>query len=63
MIYIIKNDNAEIKLSHEHDEYRWVSLDEVDSYTYNILKNSVPLSDIIKSGGLNNVFKSLLIPE
>ncbi|OGH93175.1 MAG: hypothetical protein A2534_02680 [Candidatus Magasanikbacteria bacterium RIFOXYD2_FULL_39_9] len=54
LIYIIKNDNAEIKLSHEHDEYRWVSLDEVDSYTYNILKNSVPLSDIIKNALSSN---------
>lgn len=54
LIYIIKNDNAEIKLSSEHEEYRWVSLDEVDNYEYNLLKNSVKLSDLIKDAIINN---------
>ncbi len=54
LIYIIKNDNAEIKLSHEHEEFRWVGLDEVDNYKYNELKNSIKLSDIIKAALSSN---------
>jgi len=54
LIYTIKNDVAEINLSSEHEDYRWVGLGEVDNYKYNELKNSIQLSDIIKNALSSN---------
>lgn len=54
VVYLIKNDDAEIKLSHEHSEYRWISLEEVDNYTYYEPKNAKKLSEIIKSVFVRN---------
>lgn len=31
---LIKNDNDEIKLSHEHVQMAWISEDEVDDYNF-----------------------------
>lgn len=49
LIYAIKNDKAEVKLSTEHEEFHWVSLEDLDNYTFSPLKNSVELKDIIKN--------------
>lgn len=48
LIYAIKNDKAEVKLSTEHEEFAWVGLEDLENFTYSPLKNSVELKSIIK---------------
>ncbi len=49
IIYAIKNDAAELSISAEHEEYRWVGFEDLENYIFSPLKNSVELKSIIKT--------------
>lgn len=48
LIYLIENERDEIKLSEEHEELRWISVDEVEKFTFKSLMKTKPLAEILK---------------
>lgn len=48
MVFLIKNEFDNLSLSFEHEELRWITIDEINNYKFNLLINSTPLSLIIK---------------
>ena len=48
LVYVLKNDSDDIKLSDEHEEYKWINVEEVNNYPFKQLINCPPMENLIK---------------